>query len=90
METPHYIVRETSSWGSFGIDGNESLTTRLIKDISDSHLMNIITFIKSNFGSYSQKIYKDMLNEVEYRAENQISVPDYNKTKKIKLFKTTK
>lgn len=81
----HEIVRNTIKWGSFGKYGDEPLTERLIKDLSDEHLQNIIPFIQERVRFYGHLMLSHMMNEVEYRRVHNISVPDYFNFKTFKL-----
>lgn len=86
----HEIIRNTETWGSYGINGDEPLTIRLIKDISDSHLNNIINFINSLifydiYKVFYGKMYKVMCDELEFRRKNNITVSDYFEFKNFKF-----
>ena len=84
----HEEIRQTEKWGSFGKNGDEPLKYRLIKDLSDDHLKNIISFIEECFVEFNQKFnhaYPLMCNEIEYRKIKNISVPDYIDLKKLKF-----
>jgi hypothetical protein len=72
----HSELREIQTWGSYGKNGNEPLTIRLIKDLSDEHLEKIIEFINihENFYSSAKQL---MLNEREYRRVHNIYVKPY-------------
>lgn len=72
---PHEIDRQVKTWGTFGKNGDEPLRHILIKDISDSHLENIIIFINRNI--YPNLTLLLMLREQQYRYVYNISVPDY-------------
>ena len=65
--------RENKSWGS--MDGNE----RLIKNLSDSHLDNIIIYIAKNNQHYKHDLLGLFQNEKLYRTVNTIKVPEYEK-----------
>lgn len=79
MPRTHNDIRENVEWGSFGKNGDEPLTKRLIKDISDSHLDNIIPFIRTNINHYGNEMLQHMINEKNYRLATRTSVPDYDK-----------
>jgi hypothetical protein len=74
----HSELRRIETWGSYGKNGDEPLTTRFIKDISDEHLKNIIEFM-----SYNEYFYRNMkpimINEQNYRKEHNIYVSNYLK-----------
>jgi hypothetical protein len=79
----HELIRNTQKWGSYGINGDEPLTERLIKDLSDTHLSNIITFLTANYQLNKLKhVFED---EVTYRVMCNISVPDYVNLKTFKF-----
>lgn len=81
----HEIIRNTVKWGSYGKNGDEPLTERFIKDLSDDHLQNIITFIRENITFYGNKMLFVMIEEVDYRYAHGISVLDYFDFKNFKL-----
>ncbi len=99
----HERIRQTERWGSFGRNGDEPLTHRFIKDLSDDHLNNIIGFIEeyanirlsghtyNGMTLRNSEIYFEtypiMINEREYRIMKNISVPDYVELKKLKFGK---
>ena len=66
--------RDTFRWGSFGINGDEEITSVLLKDISDSHLVHIIGYLIIRRRNDNLII---MLEEAKYRSENKIFVSDY-------------
>lgn len=73
----HALKRQKEKWGSFGRLGDKPLKWRLIKDLSDSHLLRIIQHVKDNishFGYYTLKLMED---EQKYRTDNYIFIPDY-------------
>ena len=72
----HSELRETQRWGSYGKNGNEPLTTRFIKDLSDEHLENIIEYMNVNI-RFFQPMMEIMLNEREYRRVHNIYVKPY-------------
>lgn len=95
----HVHDREIKTWGSFGEYGDEPLTVRLVKDISDSHLKNIIPFILKYQESVDDNhlmlandyhILRLMIREKSYREVMNISVPDYPDYTLIKDFKFLK
>ena len=87
IDMSHIEDRQVKTWGSYGKDGDEPLTFRLIKDLSDSHLENIIIFIERYHTMYSPYRLRLMKREVEFRQLNGISVPDYPNSTLLKSFK---
>ena len=83
---PHIVDRLTKTWGTFGKNGDEPLRHILIKDISDSHLENIISFITQRTAWYNRETLELMIEEKQYRLVHSITVSDYKK-KKFKFFK---
>ena len=72
----HKRNREIVQWGSFGKDGNGPLTHRYIKDLSDNHLLNVLTHVRNNpmdFGHMRTHI----IREITYRKLNNIQIKDY-------------
>jgi len=70
----HVKVREINTWTT--MDGK----IRFIKDLSDSHLNNILPYIlrrMGTIGGYPQKTLNIIQNEIEYRRINNISVLEY-------------
>lgn len=75
---PHILERETFSWTSLGKFGKGPIRKTILKDISDEHLMKIIDFIPRNPRAYEgSETLTIMENEVIYRVENNIQVPEY-------------
>jgi hypothetical protein len=72
----HSELREIKTWGSYGKNGDEPITTRLIKDLSDEHLENVIEFMNDNERFY-QSMTQIMLDEKDYRRVNNIYVKPY-------------
>ena len=72
----HIVDRNLIKWESFGKYGNEPVKYTLIRDLSDSHLMRIVEWIKGN-PHYHPEILKLMKDEVKFRIKNLIFVPDY-------------
>ncbi len=83
----HERIREIEQWGSFGRNGDEPLTERYIKDLSDEHLKNIIHFIDERILVYGPDQLDLMRNELMYRRIKNISVPDYIDLKNFKFGK---
>lgn len=85
----HIQDREIKTWGSYGKNGDEPLTIRLIKDLSDEHLENIIPFIKRHVTYYTSDTLQLMMREKYYRELMRISVPEYSNIniKTYKFFK---
>ena len=77
MENLHSLKRCLMRWGSFGKLHNEPLKWRHIKDLSDSHLMHIIEWIKMHPDVYDKDTLDFMITESKYRTENYIFVPEY-------------
>ncbi len=80
----HIIDRNIVKWTSFGKFHDEKPRTTLVKDISDSHLLHIIIWIKEYNTHYSNSILELMILESEYRVKNYIFVPDYDDVEKYK------
>ena len=75
---PHILERETFSWTSLGKFGKGPIRKTILKDISDEHLMKIIDFIPRNPRAYEgSETLTIMENEVIYRVENNIQIPEY-------------
>jgi len=72
----HVVDRNLIKWGSFGKYGNEPIKYTLIRDLSDSHLMRIVEWVKDN-PHYHPDILRLMKDEVKFRIKNLIFVPDY-------------
>lgn len=66
----HIVDRNIVEWTSFGINGDEPPRKTLIKDLSDSHLTNIIKWINERSNSYGVGILKLMMEELNFRDEN--------------------
>jgi hypothetical protein len=81
----HEYLRKTEQWGSYGRNGDEPLTIRYIKDLSDEHLKNIIPFIDERILIYGPHMLDLMRNELIYRRINNISVSNYIDLKKFKF-----
>jgi hypothetical protein len=75
LEKPIEELREEFQWGSFGRNGTENLNVKILKDISDSHLVHIIGHLIEQKNSDTLIV---MLEEARYRCVNNIYVEDYN------------
>lgn len=64
--------------GSYGKNGDQPQTMRLLKNISNSHLENIIKWIKDHFNHYDYKTLNIMEMEKVYREINNIYIEEYN------------
>lgn len=81
----HDDIRYIFRWGTYGRNGDEPLKFLLLKDISDNHLVNIITHLRSVSHYDNGKTISTFRNEMVYRKLNGISVADYGKPLNIKL-----
>lgn len=68
-----FRFRIKTKWGS--TDGSN----RFIKDISDSHLENIIIWVVKRPMAYDEKTLRMLRTEKVYRQVKNIKVPEYNK-----------
>lgn len=84
----HIEDRHKIFWVSLGLHHDELPRKTLVKDLSDSHLMRIIIWIKGHYNYYTSGILRLMEEEMEYRAKNYIVVRDYQDD--IKYLNTTK
>jgi hypothetical protein len=78
----HEFERQTVQWDSYGKNGDEPLTKRIIKDISNDHLEHVIPFIERYRLTYGHDTLNLMVHEKEYRTEKNIFVPDYDTPKR--------
>lgn len=73
----HEKLRQTKKWGTYGKDGKGPLKQIIIKDISDDHLDQIISFIEKRINHYGMRILQLMIDEMCYRKDENISIPPY-------------
>jgi hypothetical protein len=73
----HELKRNLVWWGSCGKFHDEPMVERLVKDISDSHLLHIIPWIKTYPHAYDVETLQLMEDEQEYRRKNYIFVEAY-------------
>jgi hypothetical protein len=66
----HIVDRNIVKWTSFGINGDEPPRKTLIKDLSDSHLTNIIKWVVERRNSYCEAILNLMKEELNFRVGN--------------------
>jgi hypothetical protein len=66
----HIVDRNIVEWTSFGVNGDELPKKTLIKDLSDSHLTNIINWIGDRRNSYGEEILNLMMEELNFRVGN--------------------
>ena len=66
----HIVDRNIVEWTSFGVNGDEPPKNTLIKDLSDSHLTNIINWIGDRHNSYGEEILNLMMEELNFRVGN--------------------
>lgn len=69
--------REIIQWGTCGKKLDEPMKLIKLKDLSDSHLLHIIAWIKLHKEYYQDEILALMEKEQLYRCENFIFVPEY-------------
>jgi hypothetical protein len=69
-DSPIEKIREGFSWGTYRKEGEDSLRYILLKDMSNSHIDNII---KDGYHKHLEEIFN---RELSYREENQIYVED--------------
>jgi hypothetical protein len=66
----HIVDRNIVKWTSFGINGDEPPRKTLIKDLSDSHLTNIIKWVGERRNSYCEATLNLMIAEFNFRVGN--------------------
>lgn len=69
MKYNHLKDREEIQWGTYGKGGNEPLKHILVKDLENSHLVNIISHIQENHSAYHPELLQLMKDELAYRVE---------------------
>lgn len=79
----HAELRRVNRWGSFGKNGDQPLKYRYIYELSDSHLANIITFVRERPFQYGENWLNFLNDEVTYRRAHNIFVPDYPEDRKM-------
>ena len=72
----HALLRQQWYWKSSGKLHDESSKTKVLAEISDSHLLHIIGWAKNHPGIYSQEIYDTLIEEAKYRSENYVFIKD--------------
>lgn len=80
IDISHIESRNTKYWATKGYE-NDPPRNILIKDISDTHLKNILSYIIKYNNHYSQSTKTLMENELTFRQLNNISIPEYKKNK---------
>ena len=70
-DAPIEQIREVFTWGTYGKDGKQPLKRVLLKDMSNSHLQNIIVNC-----TLSNSILKIFQRELEYRFDVDIEILD--------------
>ena len=68
---PFDLIREHMSWGSYGKKGKDKLRFIILKDMSDSHIKNVLATDQG-----STWVRELMQKELEYRLEFNISITD--------------
>jgi hypothetical protein len=76
-DDPHYTIRASFEWGTRGKDGKDKLKMITLCDMTDVHVLNTIQFIKDNKIMYRDCVYQLFKDELAYRIDNSIYVPDY-------------
>lgn len=72
MYSGHEKARQRLAWGTYGKNGDQPLTWKLIKDMSDDHINNVLADVRS-----ITPIIKDtLLEELVYRKNSNIRVQD--------------
>jgi len=64
-DDPHEKIREVFTWGSFGVNGDQPVQYKTLKDLSDNHITAILE-TQSHMPQYMRELFK---NEQEYRNE---------------------
>ena len=72
----HALLRQQWYWKSSGKLHDESSKTKVLAEISDSHLLHIIGWVKNHPRIYSQEIYDTLIEEAKYRSENYVFIKD--------------
>ena len=79
-DAPFEVVRKSFHRGGRGVDGKQPLTWVLLCDMSDEWLKATIKYLKINRASYRNEKNSGIGNlyqrELDYRKENNISVPE--------------
>ena len=73
----HKLIRSEEKWGTYGKNQDQPLSFILIKDISDTHLSNIIIWVTKYKTIYSDEILELMNNEQDYRHKHYINIPEH-------------
>jgi len=73
----HEITRRIVKWGSNGKHHDEPLVERFIMDLSDSHLLHIIAWIKVYTHAYDKETLQLMEDEQAYRCAKYLFIPEY-------------
>ncbi len=66
LDDPHKVVRESCTWGSRGIDGDQPLTYKKLCDMDASHINAVLQNVPRIYPS----IKLAMENELEYRQSS--------------------
>lgn len=48
IDSPHEEIREVFTWGTRGVNGDQPLQYKLLKDLTTDHVKNIISHIEDN------------------------------------------
>jgi hypothetical protein len=70
----HPIERTKITWETYGIDGKGPPRRILVKDLTNSHLINIIKHINDNPKYYNQDCVVFIRTELLYRRTHNINV----------------
>lgn len=76
MNKDHALLRQTFEWKSRGKLHDEGVTSTLLKDMSDSHLLHVIGWVLNHSSVYGSGVAKILLNEAAYRSANYIFVDE--------------
>jgi hypothetical protein len=72
-DEPHEKLRNVCTWGTYGKTGEDPLKFVRVAEMSDQHIGAILEKLANNIYPAYKKIFQQ---ELEYRKENNITIPD--------------
>lgn len=76
MNTEHAILRHKFTWRSAGKLLNEGTKTVTLAEMTDSHLLHAIGWVRNHPTVYPQSVLNTFLDEADFRSKNFIFVDE--------------
>lgn len=72
----HAILRHQFHWRNSGRFLDQSAKVITLAEMTDSHLLHVIGWVRNHPTTYSQSVLNTLLNEADFRSKNFIFVDE--------------